>query len=309
MRARAGRSASHEPIRSRGRRRRRRHVRARGRAPEARHRRPRRPAHRRRWAHQCDLVEDWNAFPIGPFNSATSPSYLTDVDQFFDIVDNGIVGPSLRVTTDGIDDNIRMRSPVNPSPAQGFAGATFQSFAIDAIASFTPVAPQVPGVSGQYIITCVVLRDNGIVEVLQIVDGSAVWFDSGFTWTTDETMQLGIDLDDDGTFRVFKNGRVSSIVYTDVSFAITDAKTGGIESIFLETFSQVAGAKVFFDDVTNIKFCSSDVDGSGSTDLADLLAVLAAFGASNDGDVDGSGTTDLADLLTVLAGFADTCPA
>ena len=55
--------------------------------------------------------------------------------------------------------------------------------------------------------------------------------------------------------------------------------------------------------------CPTDFDGSGGTDLADLLTVLANFGGSGpDGDSDSSGAVDLADLLAVLAEFGNACP-
>jgi hypothetical protein len=56
--------------------------------------------------------------------------------------------------------------------------------------------------------------------------------------------------------------------------------------------------------------CPEDTDGSGTVDLADLLAVLADFGQPLSGptDVNGSGGVDLADLLAVLAAFGTTCP-
>jgi len=54
--------------------------------------------------------------------------------------------------------------------------------------------------------------------------------------------------------------------------------------------------------------CLTDLDNSGVTDLADLLAVLAFFGGGVGGDVNSDGVTDLADLLGVLASFGDACP-
>ena len=40
---------------------------------------------------------------------------------------------------------------------------------------------------------------------------------------------------------------------------------------------------------------------------ADLLLLLAAYGADASGDVDGDGTTNVSDLLALLAGFGDEC--
>jgi len=59
--------------------------------------------------------------------------------------------------------------------------------------------------------------------------------------------------------------------------------------------------------------CQGDATGDGRIDLADLLAVLGAFGetvsgGSVDGDFDLSGVVDLADLLVVLGEFGVACP-
>ncbi len=56
--------------------------------------------------------------------------------------------------------------------------------------------------------------------------------------------------------------------------------------------------------------CSEDIDGSGSIDVNDLLALLAAYGQSCSGcseDVDGSGQVSVDDLLMVLAVFGSDC--
>jgi hypothetical protein len=56
--------------------------------------------------------------------------------------------------------------------------------------------------------------------------------------------------------------------------------------------------------------CAGDVDGDGDTDLADLAALLAAYGSSTGGgswnpnaDLDGNGTINLADLAALLADY------
>ena len=54
--------------------------------------------------------------------------------------------------------------------------------------------------------------------------------------------------------------------------------------------------------------CPTDLSGDGVTDLADLLQVLGAFGATADGDTNGDNVTDLADLLAVLGAFGSACP-
>jgi len=54
--------------------------------------------------------------------------------------------------------------------------------------------------------------------------------------------------------------------------------------------------------------CPEDVDGNGTVDFDDVLAVLNAFGTGDPGaDVDGNGTVEFADLLAVLNAFGP-CP-
>jgi hypothetical protein len=50
--------------------------------------------------------------------------------------------------------------------------------------------------------------------------------------------------------------------------------------------------------------CPEDINGSGSVDIDDLLAVLAAWGENDpDADIDGSGMVDVDDLLLLLAAW------
>jgi hypothetical protein len=47
--------------------------------------------------------------------------------------------------------------------------------------------------------------------------------------------------------------------------------------------------------------CSADVDGNGSVDAQDLVAVLIAWGRSGgSGDVNGDGAVGIEDLIAVL---------
>lgn len=50
--------------------------------------------------------------------------------------------------------------------------------------------------------------------------------------------------------------------------------------------------------------CPADLDGSGSVDFGDILAILSAWGnAGGPEDLDCSGTVDFADLLVVLGAW------
>ncbi len=55
--------------------------------------------------------------------------------------------------------------------------------------------------------------------------------------------------------------------------------------------------------------CPTDIDGNGSTDVGDLLAMIAQWGPCSgcDGDLDGNGSVDVSDLLTAIGAWGP-CP-
>lgn len=53
--------------------------------------------------------------------------------------------------------------------------------------------------------------------------------------------------------------------------------------------------------------CPGDLDRDGDVDLADLGALLAAFGVDDGGDIDGDGDTDLGDLGALLSAYGMPC--
>ncbi len=53
--------------------------------------------------------------------------------------------------------------------------------------------------------------------------------------------------------------------------------------------------------------CDGDLNGDGTVDVADLNAVLVAFGTSDAGDLDGDGVTDIRDLNILLGTYGDIC--
>ena len=76
----------------------------------------------------------------------------------------------------------------------------------------------------------------------------------------------------------------------------------------MREFGLEASWEIEFNVIDTSAECFTDLDGSGVTDLGDLLQLLAAFGTSSAGDVDGNTTTALSDLLAVLAEFGNECP-
>lgn len=56
-----------------------------------------------------------------------------------------------------------------------------------------------------------------------------------------------------------------------------------------------------------IHHCPTDFDDSGSTDITDLLTLLADFNDTDDGDTDNDGDTDVTDLLNLLSMFNESC--
>lgn len=53
--------------------------------------------------------------------------------------------------------------------------------------------------------------------------------------------------------------------------------------------------------------CPGDLNGDGVVDVADLGAVLQAYGLHAGGDLDGDGDTDLSDLALVLTYYGQAC--
>ena len=50
--------------------------------------------------------------------------------------------------------------------------------------------------------------------------------------------------------------------------------------------------------------CEGDVDGSGSVNVADLLAAVNAWGTDDpDSDINGDGIVDVSDLLIIMANW------
>jgi hypothetical protein len=49
--------------------------------------------------------------------------------------------------------------------------------------------------------------------------------------------------------------------------------------------------------------CPEDVNGDGSVNVTDVLALIANFGNSGEGDVDGNGVVDVTDLLAMMSAW------
>lgn len=54
--------------------------------------------------------------------------------------------------------------------------------------------------------------------------------------------------------------------------------------------------------------CPEDLNGDGTIDFDDLLVLLAAYGANDNGDIDGDGDTDFDDLVALLSAYGSDCP-
>ena len=127
-------------------------------------------------------------------------------------------------------------------------------------------------------------------------------------------------------------GATSYTILIDTNGFFTNPINGGVSTTFTSTnlpaglleegtnyfwriiANNSAGTRIgtpntsVFSTVTPVmKGCPGDVDGNNTVDLADLNAVLAAFGQNGGGDADGDNDTDLADLNLVLANFGNAC--
>ncbi|MFG0292943.1 MAG: Ig-like domain-containing protein [Phycisphaerales bacterium JB050] len=114
-----------------------------------------------------------------------------------------------------------------------------------------------------------------------------------------------VSINDDGSFTYTPDpGFVGADSFTYRAFVgVGEGGTGPF------VYSDPATVMIIIEGDSN-PTCPGDVTGDGATDLADLNAVLANFGCSDNncgGDATGDGATDLADLNAVLAAFGTVC--
>ncbi|MEL7472151.1 MAG: hypothetical protein AAGK04_02455 [Planctomycetota bacterium] len=197
----------------------------------------------------AEFEEDWESFPLGPFDSDSSPSYTTSFDGTFSIVEDGIDGQSLAYDADGseLPNSVdRLLAPTDPTPDQTFIQATFLAESIANSYSFIPFAP-----SG-LVVTQVRIENDGSISALQFdldVPGMAVYEPTGLSWAADEVFDIAVNLNDDGTFNVLKNGVASTATLTDVSFAITGELTPGYSGFNMLMFNENAGVRLLIDNI------------------------------------------------------------
>ena len=152
-------------------------------------------------------------------------------------------------------------------------------------------------------------------------------------WTTDDVILAGIQFELAGASITEVGGGL--IATYDWSVAYTEEMVLGYAfgigtyippqpepAVLLEIeFEAVDGAELSFQnvifadnlaeqveldatDTIIIDACQGDLDGDGTTNVNDLLAVIAAWNTEDpSGDADGSGYVDVADLLVVISGW------
>lgn len=88
--------------------------------------------------------------------------------------------------------------------------------------------------------------------------------------------------------------------YDDAPIDCNDNQVLDLEEILLDPQLDLDG-----DGMLDSCACPADADGDGEVDVADLLALLAAWGTDPGGppDVDGDGDVDVADLLALIAAW------
>ncbi len=87
------------------------------------------------------------------------------------------------------------------------------------------------------------------------------------------------------------------------------ASGGAVNIAAVDLFGDVSAHTVYYDDLSLQPFCSGDVDGNGTVDVLDLLAVLSAWGPHIGlEDLNDDGVVDVLDILLLLGNWGD-CPA
>jgi len=111
----------------------------------------------------------------------------------------------------------------------------------------------------------------------------------------------------------FASGEVSAAVNgggeVSLPIALSASAAGDVMRFCYRGEGEGNVMTMLIDDVAISFSCDEDLTGDGEVNLADLLALLAAWGPCPGGgqpcdeDLDGSGTVDLADLLALLAAW------
>jgi len=116
-------------------------------------------------------------------------------------------------------------------------------------------------------------------------------------------LQVFIDLDNDRQAVYYNGEHLVTKGWTDGV-----APGGALSIAAVDLWANGSAHEVYYDDISITSSswpCTGDITGDGTVDVLDLLAVLAAWGATGDvpEDVTGDGVVDVLDLLEVLAAW------
>lgn len=150
-------------------------------------------------------------------------------------------------------------------------------------------------VESRVLMTATHMLDNAVTPVTMDIE-LRDW--RGEVVDTTQPVEVNHDLDSAGNAAI---GDVAALGNGAYRVTLTPAATPGIDR-YAVTFVRGLQTRYLLPVPTlNIQDHRADLNHDGVVDLADLQAVLAAYGQSPAGDADGDGLTTLADLSRVLS--------
>jgi hypothetical protein len=199
----------------------------------------------------------------------------------------------------------------NTSGQWVFTAQTYVPSTAFGAASIILVNTYCPTVNGHWSTATALDADQGMVVPWPTSPGVSV------PLVLDQWIEYRLDIDlDTDTFSEAYNGQS---ILTGAPWSTNVDPTGGAVAIAaLDLYGGATSSGTFIDDVALVEAggscpggCVGDLNGDGSTDLADLGILLADFGCTTPpgpcvGDLNGDGNTDLTDLGILLADFGCT---
>ncbi|MDA7743735.1 hypothetical protein N8891_05905 [Flavobacteriales bacterium] len=110
------------------------------------------------------------------------------------------------------------------------------------------------------------------------------------------------------------NGTLYSLTESPKTVVLNGLPANGIPVDLTVFFTSAPDCQVLISDAFLAPlacYCATDLNGSGLTEIQDILLLLADFGCTSncEADVTGDGASSVQDVLAMLAAFGEVCPS